>query len=212
MLLDVHMPGCDGFEVIETLRGREQPTGRHLPVVALTASATKEDRERCLQAGMDDYLAKPLDAVALFAAIDRVLADRPEAEPEPPPRPESEAPLDPVTLLSACDDDAMLLRKLCQVFQVEVPGSLAQVRDAIREGDAARLRERAHRLRGLLSTFSATAARATRKLEDLGASGQLAAAASTLDDLTELVGRLGPLLEGLSIEQLRLQAAGGGPA
>ena len=62
MLLDVHMPGYDGFQVIEALRRREQATGGHLPVIALTARAMRSDRELCLQAGMDDYLAKPIAA------------------------------------------------------------------------------------------------------------------------------------------------------
>jgi two-component system sensor histidine kinase/response regulator len=57
MLLDVHMPGSDAFQVIEALRQREQATDGHLPVIALTARATKSDRQRCLTAGMDDYLA-----------------------------------------------------------------------------------------------------------------------------------------------------------
>jgi hypothetical protein len=74
------------------------------------------------------------------------------------------------------------------------------------------LRDAAHQLRGLLSTFSATAARATLELEEMGASGRLDAASSTLEGLAELVGRLGSLLEGLSIEQLRHHADGGGPA
>ena len=77
------MPELDGFRVIETLRQRERSTGRHLPVVALTARSMKEDRERCLAAGMDDYLAKPLRRKELFATIERVLAGHPSAAPPP---------------------------------------------------------------------------------------------------------------------------------
>ena len=84
MLLDVHMPGCDGFQVIKTLRQREQATGGHLPVIALTARAMRSDRERCLQAGMDDYLAKPIAAAEIFRVMERVLASRPAAEPGQP--------------------------------------------------------------------------------------------------------------------------------
>ena len=73
LLLDVHMPGCDGFQVIEALRQREQATGGHLPVIALTARAMRSDRERCLQAGMDDYLAKPIAAAELFRVMERML-------------------------------------------------------------------------------------------------------------------------------------------
>jgi CheY-like chemotaxis protein len=205
------MPGCDGFEVIEALRRRERATGGHLPVIALTARAMRSDRERCLRAGMDDYLAKPLAAAELFRVMDRVLAGMPAAEPVPPARGRPETLLDPATLLAACDDDATILRKLIQVFRANAPGALARVCGAVQEGDTSRLREAAHRLRGLLSTFSAMAAAEAARLETMGAGGQLDDAASTLDGLTEMVERLGSQLEGLSIEQLRHQAAGGGP-
>jgi two-component system sensor histidine kinase/response regulator len=210
MLLDVHMPGCDGFQVIEALRRREQATGGHLPVIALTARAMRSDRERCLQAGMDDYLAKPIAAAELFRVMDRVLAGRPAAEPEPPARGRPATLLDPATLLAACDDDPTLLRELIQVFRADTPGALARVRDAVDQRDASRMREAAHALRGLLSTFSALAAAEAKRLETMGACGQLDDAALSIDGLTEMVERLGPQLEELSIEQLRHQAAGGG--
>src|SRR6266699_2438067 len=77
LLLDIHMPELDGFQVVQAIRERERSAGGHLPVIALTARSRKEDRERCLAAGMDDYLAKPLRAADLFAAIDRaVTADK----------------------------------------------------------------------------------------------------------------------------------------
>ena len=72
LLLDVHMPELDGFQVIQAIRERERSAGGHLPVVALTARSRKEDRDRCLAAGMDDFLAKPIQAPDLWAAIDRV--------------------------------------------------------------------------------------------------------------------------------------------
>jgi CheY-like chemotaxis protein len=211
MLLDVHMPGCDGFEVIEELRRREQATGEHLPVIALTARAMRSDRERCLQAGMDDYLAKPIAAAELFRVMERVLVDRPATEPEPLPSGRPEALLDAATLRAACDDDPTLLRELIQVFRADIPGALARVREALLEEDAPWLREAAHGLRGQLSTFSATAAAEAARLETMGACGQLDEAAATLDRLTEMVGRLGPQLEELSIDQLRHQSTGGEP-
>ena len=74
LLLDLHMPELDGFQVVEAIREREQSAGAHLPVIALTARSRREDRERCLAAGMDEYLAKPIRAADLFAAIDRVVS------------------------------------------------------------------------------------------------------------------------------------------
>ena len=76
LLLDVHMPELDGFQVVSAVRERERTSDRHLPVIALTARSRKEDRERCLAAGMDDFLSKPVRAADLWTAIDRVMGAR----------------------------------------------------------------------------------------------------------------------------------------
>src|SRR5262249_40196562 len=73
LLLDIHMPGLDGFGVVGAIREREGAAGGHLPVIPLTAGSGKEDRERCLAAGMDDFLTKPVAAAALFAALHRLV-------------------------------------------------------------------------------------------------------------------------------------------
>ena len=70
------MPELDGFQVVQAIRERERTAGGHLPVIALTARSRKEDRERCLAAGMDDFLAKPVRAAELCAAIDRLVSAR----------------------------------------------------------------------------------------------------------------------------------------
>ena len=164
MLLDIHMPELDGFQVVAAQRQREQGTGRHLPVIALTARSADGERERCLQAGMDDYLAKPVRAAALFAALDRVVSG------EGVPRPvESDAGvpdglLDPAALLAACDGDAELLRKMCRHFQTFVPGLLAELSEALRDRNALHLREAAHKLGAMVSSFSSIAAEAAALL------------------------------------------------
>ena len=71
LLLDLHMPELDGFAVVKAIRERERVAGGHLPVIALTARSRQEDRDRCLAAGMDDHLSKPIRAAELFAAIER---------------------------------------------------------------------------------------------------------------------------------------------
>ena len=76
LLLDVHMPELDGFQVVRAIREREHGAAGHLPVIALTARSRKEDRERCLAAGMDDFLSKPVQAADLLAAIARVQGAR----------------------------------------------------------------------------------------------------------------------------------------
>ncbi len=210
MFLDIQMPELDGFQVIEELRGREQAAGGHLPVIALTAHSMKGDRERCLQAGMDEYLSKPFRAAELYGVIDRVMAGRPASEP---PRDSSSEPgivVDAETLLAACDDDPVLLHKLIGVFQNSWAGSLAGVQEAIDRRDPARLRESAHQLRGLLATFSSEAAGIAARLEATGAGDELDDAGPTFEILAQMVQRLGTQLRGLSIEELRDEVGGGG--
>jgi len=73
ILMDVQMPEMDGFEATARIREQEKSTGNHVPIIAMTAHAMVGDRERCLAAGMDDYVSKPIDADVLFAALQRLL-------------------------------------------------------------------------------------------------------------------------------------------
>jgi len=75
ILMDVQMPEMDGFEATARIREQESGSGRRTPIVAMTAHAMKGDRERCLEAGMDGYVTKPIKATAMFAEIERVLAE-----------------------------------------------------------------------------------------------------------------------------------------
>ncbi len=203
LLLDVHMPELDGFQVIEILRQREQATGAHLPVIALTARSMKGDRERCLQAGMDDYLAKPVRRRELLAVIARVLAGQPSTAPCRAEAAPGGNVLDAATLLMACDGDTVLLQRLIAVFQARAATHLDRVGTAVADRDAAALRESAHKLRGLVAAFSTTAAAVAERLEQGAAAGQLDGAAEQFTALAAMVGVLGPLLANLSIEDLQ---------
>jgi CheY-like chemotaxis protein len=212
MLLDVHMPELDGIEVVLGIRKRERAAGGHLPVIALTARSRQEDRERCLAAGMDDFLTKPVAADDLLAAIDR-LAPAPSPRPYPPAGERGERGqaaagediglLDPVAVLRACGEDAEALRGMCRALATRLPVRVAEVGDALRAQDAPRLREAAHKLCPLLFAFSTTAGDVASDLENQAAQGRLVEALPLVERLEEMAQEFLPLVGGLSLETLR---------
>jgi PAS domain S-box-containing protein len=202
LLLDVNMPELDGFQVVRAVREREEISREHLPVIALTARSKKDDRDRCLAAGMDDYLSKPVQAADLWAAIDRAAAVRPRAA-----RPETSL-LDPRVLLAACGGDAGILEHICQALRTKLPDHLAEIRDASRSMDMLRLREAAHRLYGMVAAFSTAAGRVASDLEDHAARGQLDEAQRLVEQLETMGHRLIRLVNGLSLVALQQQSDG----
>jgi two-component system sensor histidine kinase/response regulator len=217
LLLDIHMPELDGFQVIGSIREQERAAGGHLPVIALTARSRREDRERCLQAGMDECLTKPFTAAELWAAIGRVIrrdkggGRRDEKAPASSdsaliPPPSSLALLDPSVLVASCGGDATMLRTMCRSLQSRVPEHLVAIRDAVRAQDASRLREAAHKFYGMLSAFSTVAGDLAGNLEDLAARGLLPEAIPVIEQLDQCATELAALAGGLTIDMLRNQA------
>ena len=204
LLLDVHMPELDGFQVVQAIRERELTATGHLPVIALTARSRKEDCERCLAAGMDDFLTKPVRPADLWTAIERVLRTR------LPRQPTGMDLLNAPVLLAACGSDATLLGKMCHSFQTRVPEHLAAIRDALREQDALRLREAAHKCCGMLSTLSTVGGDLAGDVEDLAAGAQLDKVPPILEQLETIARKLLQQVEGLSIEALRNQIGASG--
>jgi CheY-like chemotaxis protein len=200
LLLDVHMPEMDGFQVIRAIRERERDTGGHLRVVALTARSRKEDRERCLAAGMDDFLSKPVRAADLWAAVERTA-------PAPPAYlPPACGLIDAEVLLAACGGDAGMLRKMCQSFQARLPEHLAAIRDALRAEDAAGLREAAHRFAGMLAVFSTAAGEAASVLEERAAQGRLDQAGPLAERIDAMSRELAEAMGNLSLDSLHTRA------
>ncbi|HZY83786.1 MAG TPA: response regulator, partial [Gemmataceae bacterium] len=193
VLMDVEMPGMGGLEATALLRQREQEFGAtRLPVVALTAHAMKGDRERCLAAGMDEYLTKPLRS----ADLDRVLA---KVLGRPAPGASAGGPLDREGLLARMEGDEELLGELVRLFVADVPARLGEVAVALAAGDGPRLRKAAHAVKSAASNFvsghggtgpAQQAITAARRLEEVAARGDLAAAAGACRALEEAVARL----------------------
>jgi CheY-like chemotaxis protein len=199
LLLDVHMPELDGFQVVQAVRERERTAGGHLPVIALTARSREEDRQRCLAAGMDDFLAKPIQAANLWAAIDRTARARPPGGAAGP------ALLDPRVLLAACGGDAAILDSICRTLRARLPDHLRAVQDAFRDADAPRLREAAHKLCGMVTAFSTVAGRVASELEDRAAQGQFEEAGPLVRQLETMAQDLMRVVGELSMETLRRQ-------
>ena len=197
MLLDLHMPGLDGFEVIQKIRARERSTGGHLPVVALTARSRKEDRDRCLASGMDEFLGKPVHAGALWAAVERVTPLLVRAERAGP------LPVDSRVLLAACGGDANILERIGIALRGHLPLELQRAAQSLSAADAAALREAAHRVYGMVSAISSQAGAVASDLEDLAALGQLQEAAPILDQLTLMSEELLAVIGSLSIDELQ---------
>jgi PAS domain S-box-containing protein len=197
VLMDVEMPEMGGFEATALIRGQERATGRHVPIIAMTAHAMKGDRERCLAAGMDGYVSKPVRPDELGQAIDAVL---PPA-PAPPAAPDVDgaALLDRTEALRRVAGDARLLRELVGLFLGDCPRLLDALRAALARGDAGQVRIAAHTLKGSLLCFAAgPAALAAQHLEALAARGDLTGAADAADALTREIDRLRPVLAALA--------------
>ena len=195
LLLDVHMPELDGFQVIQAIREHERSMGGHLPVIALTARSRKEDRERCLAAGMDDFLTKPVRMPELLAAMDRVTRSN-----RPPDA--ADRVLTPSMVLASCENDEALLQKLCGWFRDRMPGLLAPLSATCSAGDLVGLRETAHKLAGMVAVFSTPAGELAASVEDRASAGELAAAAEIATRLETAVTALLRLTDGLSLERL----------
>jgi two-component system, sensor histidine kinase and response regulator len=170
VLMDVQMPEMDGLQATAAIRKAEQVTGNHVPIVALTAHAMKGDREACLAAGTDEYLAKPVNAPELFALIETltgITATSKSSQPHVSPL--TEPAFDMGSVLARLEGDRSLLRELAQIFRMEVPGVIAEIRRCVATGNSAGLERAAHGFRGACGNFGAGGAvRAAHALELMG--------------------------------------------
>jgi two-component system sensor histidine kinase/response regulator len=172
VLMDVQMPEMDGLEATAAMRAHERQRGTHTPIIALTAHALREDRERCLAAGMDAYLAKPIRAADLFTAVEGPVAG-PGRPRLPPPA------FDPARALEhAAQGDRALLLELAGLYVAEAPKTVAEARLAADAGDRSLVARKAHALKGSTSHFHALPAlEALTRLENAAAgAGDVAAA------------------------------------
>ncbi|HKV41809.1 MAG TPA: response regulator, partial [Blastocatellia bacterium] len=212
ILMDVQMPVMSGFEATAAIRLAEAKTGKHIPIVAMTARAMTGDREDCLAAGMDGYVSKPIQSEDLYRAIETVVSGKPAVMPLPQSAPVSpgRAPgisddvLDQVALMRRASGDIELVRDLVEMFMVSENRRMREIEIAVEESDALNLREAAHALKGEMGLLGSKAAfQAALKLEEMGRSGELGGAVAALANLDQEVERfkaaLNTLAAGLAV-------------
>jgi len=165
VLMDVQMPEMSGLEATRTIREREQRLGVHLPIVAMTAHAMRGDRERCLAAGMDDYLTKPIDPHQLYTVLERTSPG--SAAVEQAAQPVSASVYEAV--LARLGGDVQFLSEISVLFTEDLPRHLAAIQRALDARDGEGLQRAAHVLKGAAANFEASAVvDATRTLEEMG--------------------------------------------
>ncbi len=204
ILMDVQMPEMDGFEATAKIREIEGKKGEHTPIIAMTAHAMKGDRERCLDAGMDDYVPKPISSEALLNAI-RILVpehrgpNREESSVQENVQPE----FDKDALLKAFDNDWDFLNEVIDMFIADYPEMLKNIHAAIQAEDAPALQRTAHALKGMLANFQVeTATQKAYNLEKMGGEGNLEQAADIYTQLSTELDSLERMFSDLSRETM----------
>ena len=204
VLMDVQMPEMDGLEATRAIRGNEMGTGSHQTVVAMTALVMKGDRERCLAAGMDGYLAKPIRPQELDEVLDAHVPRGRAAASSLPRFPTADNLVDTEDLLARVDGDRVFLSELVEIFRADYPKQVKAARTALGKRDAIAVKRAGHTLRGALANLGArNACSMAEALEIIGGSGDFTLVESALIELEDEMGRVAAALEGLCQESNR---------
>jgi len=174
VLMDVQMPVMGGLEATSAIREREKSSGEHIRIVAMTAHALNGDRERCLAAGMDGYLPKPIEPEMLYAVVEQTIAD---ARPQTPAPRFDETVIDEAALRHRVAGDEDLLATVVRMFLDDCPVRLAAIRSAVQRRDPEAVRTTAHALKGAAGNLGAVGLfEAASTLERLAAESRMDAA------------------------------------
>ncbi|MEQ1934129.1 MAG: response regulator, partial [Fimbriimonadaceae bacterium] len=167
VLMDIQMPVLDGFETTQRIRAREHQTGRHIPIIAMTANASENDRSRCLRGGMDDYLPKPISADDLASTLDRWLGGEPVAEAPIARSAAGMGSFDMNGLLDRCGGDESFMYEVVGEFERSLSIQLSRIESALQTKDITGASYHAHALKGASRSIGAEPiARICEQIED----------------------------------------------
>ena len=208
VLMDVQMPEMDGFEATRVIREKEASTPKHIPIIAMTAQAMKGDRERCLAAGMDGYIAKPIRPAELVAEIER-FSRRPEPTPPMAPSPSTVDCIDWQAAWANLEGDRNLLSELALMFLDDLPQQMEAIHRAVDSRQNHDLERLAHRMKGSVGNFAAKPAfEAAFHLEKIALQGDFKLVPLAVDALEYEIRRLQGALEEWAHKPAGIDGAG----
>ncbi|MBT8366797.1 MAG: response regulator, partial [Deltaproteobacteria bacterium] len=210
VLMDVQMPELNGLQATKRIRKWEGEKGqseagtgnakrtKRVPIIAMTAHAIKGDRERCLNAGMDEYVSKPIDSDKLFEAIETLTGKAVDSSPAK----DDVAIVGRELLLKAFDDDWDFLKEVVEVFLSDYPKLMDDLHRALEQGDSNLLMRSAHSMKGMLQNFHAvSAAEAAFELEKKGKAEEFEGARINLENLAERIAEVDKNLRSIVVQQ-----------
>jgi len=201
ILMDISMPVMGGFEALAAIRAEEQSVERHIAVVALTAHAMKGDRERCLEAGFDQYLAKPIQLSDLRSVVDQISFLLPQSSDSIPTTSNLSPPgeFDYAAALDGLGNDEALLIEVIGLFLDDYPRLLAEMEHALSQGDLPLMARLVHTIRGVAGNFAIPAVvESAKTLEALVKEGKISQSSTEFDHLKAAIDRVRPELHSIA--------------
>ena len=207
VLMDVQMPEMGGLEATRVIREKEKGSGHHLPIIAMTAHAMQGDREQCLEAGMDGYLAKPIDPKTFLQTVEGISARSVGSESAENEETAGLAgALDGKALLARFSGNRKLLRNIVKAFGEDCPRMMGRIRNALTARDAVALADSAHALKGSIGNFGDSAAlETTREMEKAARQGKLDGTWELYATLEDQIASLLPALHTIGAQKPKSQ-------